>query len=94
MDIYLAILGRISNYYFLTADYESCIDFSQKILAKDHCREDAYQHLIRCYSNLGLRSQALRWYRRCADTLRRELDCPVSSETEALHNALMGGHTP
>lgn len=88
VDIYLSILRKISDYYFKAADYDTCIDFCQKTLEKDYCREDAYQLLIKCYIKLGLRSQALRWYRLCEDTLQRELDCPVSPETAALHNIL------
>ena len=90
VDIQLGILGKISNFFLKTADYDSCIEFSQKILARDLCREDAYQYIIRCYTNLGFRSRALRWYRLCEDTLRRELDCPVNPETRALGNSLLG----
>ena len=88
VDIYLSILRKISDYYFKAADYETCIEFCQKTLAKDYCREDAYQLLIKCYIRLGLRSRALRWYRLCEDTIQRELDCPVSSETAALYTIL------
>ena len=88
VDIYLSILGKISDYHFQAGDYESCIECCQNILAKDHCREDAYQQLIRCYTKLGQRSRALRWYRLCGETLLRELDCPVSAETEELYNIL------
>ena len=88
VDIYLSILGKISDYYFKAADYETCIEFCQKTLSKDYCREDAYQLLIKCYIKLGLRSRALRWYRICEDTLQRELDCPVSPETASLYTIL------
>ena len=90
VDIHLSILGKISSFFLRNADYDSCIEFSQKILARDRCREDAYQYIIRCYTNLGFRSRALRWYGLCEDTLRRELDCPVSPETRALGNSLSG----
>ncbi len=88
VDIYLSILRKISDYHFKVADYDTCIEFCQKTLAKDYCREDAYQLLIKCYIKLGLRSQALRWYRLCEDTLQRELDCQVSPETAALYTIL------
>ncbi|MCI0780828.1 MAG: bacterial transcriptional activator domain-containing protein [Chloroflexi bacterium] len=90
VDIHLSILGKISSFFLKNADYDSCIEFSQKILARDRCREDAYQYIIRCYTNLGFRSRALRWYGLCEETLRRELDCPVSPETRALGNSLAG----
>ena len=88
VDIYLSILSKICDYYFKAADYETCIEFCQKTLAKDRCREDAYQLLIKCYIKLGLRSRALRWYRICEETLERELDCPVSPETASLYSIM------
>ena len=88
VDIYLSILRKISDYYFKAADYDTCIESCQKILAKDYCREDAYQLLIKCYINLGLRSRALRWYRLCESTIRRELDCQVSPETAELYTII------
>lgn len=72
-------------------DYETCIEYSQKLLAKDRCREDAYQCLITCHTKLGQRSRAIRWYSVCEETLRRELDCPVSPETEALYRRMVHG---
>ena len=88
VDIYLSILSKICDYYFKLADYDTCIEFCQKTLAKDRCREDAYQLLIKCYIKLGLRSRALRWYRICEETLERELECPVSPETASLYTIM------
>ncbi len=90
VDVYLTILGKLIDFHIRSGDYETCIDLCQKVLAKDRCREDAYQYLIICYSRLGHRSRALRWYRLCQETLRRELGCSVSPETEALYANLMG----
>ncbi len=91
MDIYLSMLGKISEHHFGTGDFETCVEFGRKILTKDSCREDAYQRVIVCYLSLGQRSRALRWYQLCKQTLRRELNCGVSQDTEALYDLLVGG---
>lgn len=88
-DTYLTILGKLADHTLETIDYESCISYCQKILAKDPCREDAYQRLMRCYSRLGQRNRALRWYEICCRTIQTELDTTPQHETTTLHDQLL-----
>ena len=90
-DIYLLILSKLADYYMQSADYESCILYCQKILTKDACREDAYRQMIRCYSRLGNRNRALRWYEMCCRTIQAELDTTPNDETSSLYHALLRG---
>jgi DNA-binding SARP family transcriptional activator len=89
-DIYVIILGKLADYSMETADFESCIVYCQKILAKDNCREDAYRRLMRCYNRLGQRNRALRWYEICRRTIQAELDTTPDRETTALYHQLLG----
>ena len=88
-DTYLTILGKLADHSLETSDYESCVIYCQKILAKDTCREDAYQRLMRCYSRLGRRNRALRWYEICHRTIQAELDTTPDHETTALYHQLL-----
>ena len=88
-DNYLTILGKLADHTLETIDYESCIIYCQKILSKDPCREDAYQRLMRCYSRLGQRNRALRWYEICRRTIQTELDTTPDHETTTLHDQLI-----
>jgi len=88
-DTYLTILGKLADHTLETIDYESCIIYCQKILSKDPCREDAYQRLMRCYSRLGQRNRALRWYEICRRTIQTELDTTPDYETTTLHDQLL-----
>ena len=88
-DTYVTILGKLADHSMETNDYESCISYCQKILAKDSCREDAYQRLMRCYSRLGRRNRALRWYEICRRTIQAELDTTPDHETTALYHRLL-----
>ena len=90
-DTYLIILGKLAEYSLVAADYDGCIIYCQKILAKDQCREDAYRRLMRCYYRLGQRNRALRWYEICHRNIRSELDTEPDYETTALHQQLMKG---
>ena len=87
-DIYLAILGKLGDDSAVSADYESCIVYCQRILTKDPCREDAYRQLMRCYSRLGHRNRALRWYEICRQTIQAELDTAPDPETTLLYDQI------
>jgi DNA-binding SARP family transcriptional activator len=88
-DTYLTILSKLANYSFQTGDYESCIFYSQKILAKDMCQEEAYRWLIRCYGSLGQPHRARQWYGVCVSNLRKELDVVPDCKTAALYSQLL-----
>lgn len=88
-DVYLAILAKLASISFRANDYENCIMYSQKILAKDSCHEEAYRWLIRCYVHLGQRHRAQQWYNLCVATLKRELDSMPDRETISLNHQLL-----
>ena len=87
-DIYLIILGKIADYLLQIEDYEGSIIYSQKIIAKDNCREDAYRRMMLCYSRQGNRNRAMRWYEICCHAMRVELDTTPEPETTLLYQQL------
>jgi DNA-binding SARP family transcriptional activator len=89
-DTYFIVLGKLADHAMETGDYEVCIVYCQRILAKDPCREDTYRRLIRCYSRLGNKNRSLRWYEICRKTLLAELDIAPDRETVDLYNLLLG----
>ena len=90
-DTYVPILGKLADYSMGTTNYEDCVTYCQKILAKDTCREDTYRRLMRCYSRLGQRNRALRWYKICHRTIQAELDNAPDHETTTLYHRLLKG---
>jgi DNA-binding SARP family transcriptional activator len=88
-DTYLIILSKLADGCMASGDYESCIHYSQKILAKDRCREDAYRRLMCCYYKLGQRNRSLRWYEIGNQTIRTELDTQPDNDTVELYNRIL-----
>lgn len=88
-DIYLIIMSKLADYSFDSMDYEESIIYCQKILTRDNCREDAYRRLMRCYSRLGNRSRAMRWYKICCKTIQKELDTTPEHSTVELYKLLV-----
>ncbi len=90
-ESYLITLDRLNQYYFEEKKYGICIQFCQKILARDNCREDAHRFLMCCFSRQGQRNLALRQYHVCVETLRRELGVPPMQETTELYHRIYAG---
>jgi LuxR family maltose regulon positive regulatory protein len=92
-DTYLFVLSKLADHSMSIADYESCIIYCQKILDKDPSREETYRRLMSCYSRLGQRNRALRWYENCCQAIQIELDTTPDKETTSLYNKLLKGES-
>jgi DNA-binding SARP family transcriptional activator len=93
IDAYIDMLGRLAVHYYETDRCQQSIGACYRILQKDHCHEESYRLLMRCYVNLGLRGRALRQYRLCERILGQEYDTAPSPETQALYGSLLSEST-
>jgi DNA-binding SARP family transcriptional activator len=87
-DKYLLVLTRLAQFNMAALDLDGCIRRSHALLAKEPCREDAYQRLMQCYARLGQRGSTRRWYQICERTLRQELDVTPSDDTRRIYAEL------
>ena len=69
-------------------DQAQAIQLCEQVLRRDRCYEEAYQALMRAHARAGSRSQAMRSYTRCVQSLRDELAMDPLPETIALYEAL------
>ncbi len=88
-DNYLIIISKLAEFSLKTFNYEDSISYSQKILEKDNCREDAYRNLMYCHLMLNQRNRALRWYEICCQTIKAEMDNVPEKETLELGHKIM-----
>jgi len=77
----------------LTADRRAAdaVRCYEKALEVDPVAERLYQGLMRCHLDLGQRADGLAVYRRCRETLARELALAPSPKSEALRTSLLSG---
>jgi two-component SAPR family response regulator len=88
-DSYLIILSKLADYCLKTFNYEDTISYSQKILTRDQCREDAYRNMMYCHLMLNQKNRALRWYEICCQTIKAELDAVPEKETVEMGERIM-----
>ncbi len=82
---YLNVLAQLADHYFAQHMYAGCLDYAQRLLASDACREDAHRLVMRCYVRLGERAQALRQYQLCTRILHQEFDAAPERATVTLY---------
>ncbi len=85
---YLTLLARLADHYFEACNYAECLEYAQRLLTADACREDAHRVVMRCYMRQGMRAQALHQYRVCVAILRSEFNVAPEPATEALYRQI------
>ena len=81
---YLTLLAHLAGHLYRASDYDACLEYLWRLLARDPCREDAHRLVMRCYVRRGERAAALHQYQVCADLLRAEFDAAPEPATVAL----------
>jgi DNA-binding SARP family transcriptional activator len=89
----LVVLTRLVQIHLSRGAYLEAIQSGRHLLEVDSTREDVHRDVMRCYSRLGQRSEALRQYRRCFEALQAELELIPEAETTALFERLASGAT-
>lgn len=85
---FLDLLVRLADHHYSHGDPGKALQYIQRVLAHEPCREDAHRQAMRCYVRLGQRAQALRHYRLCCQALAAEFDVEPEPATVALYEQI------
>lgn len=85
---YLDAHRHLAQIAWREKNLEKCTEHWQHMLRIDNCLEEAHLGLMQCYARQGKRSLALRQYRDCQETLRRELDIEPEPAIQQLYQLL------
>jgi DNA-binding SARP family transcriptional activator/TolB-like protein len=80
------ILHRLSALEDAVGEYEAAIQSGRRLVTLDPLSEFGQRALMRAYARAGRRGEALRQYKTCAETLKRELGVAPDIETQLLAN--------
>ncbi len=86
---YCALVLQMAQLYARSRAYHEAISCLQDLLRVDPTYEESYRELMRLYTQIGQRHQALQLYQQVRQTLRRELEVEPSAETTALYQAIV-----
>jgi len=85
---YLSVLARVAHEHFEAGNLSASIGEAQQLLRIDPCREDAHRMVMRVYTRLGERAQALRQYQICERILNHEYNARPEPATLALYDQI------
>lgn len=91
---YLTLLNRLSRCRLQVGEVDLALEGWMKVLAKDPWREDAYRALMHALAARGSRGPALRWYERCVQVLKEQLNIDPEPETVLLYEQIRSGKIP
>jgi len=78
------ILQRLTAAQDAAGESDAAIQSGRRLVALDPLSEFGQRALMRAYARAGRRGEALRQYKNCAETLKRELGVAPDAETQAL----------
>src|SRR5215813_12574318 len=88
------ILQRLTAAQDVAGEFDAAIQSGRRLVALDPLSEFGQRALMRAYARAGRRGEALRQYKSCAETLKRELGVAPDAETQALaHEMARSGST-
>jgi DNA-binding SARP family transcriptional activator/TolB-like protein len=82
------VLHRLSAQQDAAGDHEAAIQSGRRLVMLDSLSEFGQRALMRAYARAGRRGEALRQYKSCAETLKRELGVAPDVETQLLANEI------
>src|SRR5215472_6887069 len=88
LGVVCEVLQRLSTQQDAAGEHEAAIQSGRRLVALDPLSEFGQRALMRAYARAGRRGEALRQYKSCAETLKRELGVAPDVETQALANDL------
>jgi LuxR family maltose regulon positive regulatory protein len=93
-NAYMDTLRRLAERHMDAGQYAEAIHASYKLLDKDFRHEAGHYLLMRCYAELGLRSQALQHYCSYEQMLQREFGAePATTFQDLRQKILCAGST-
>jgi DNA-binding SARP family transcriptional activator len=86
---YLSLADKLMAYYEARGDYETALEYGERILRQCRCSERTHRRMMGLHYLLGDRSASLRQYRRCVVALEEELGARPGRQTEALYQQIL-----
>jgi LuxR family transcriptional regulator, maltose regulon positive regulatory protein len=89
-QFFIDSLIELAKHSMDSGDYNSTLDYCQKILTEDICQEEAHRLAMRAYAAKGNRSAVKRQFENCKKALSSEIQSEPSSQTVKLYETLNG----
>lgn len=87
-DLFLMMLDKLICHYEARQEYETALNFCNRILREEYVCERTHRQLMRLHYLLGDRTAALRQYERCKAALEASLGVQPGQRTRQLYECI------
>jgi class 3 adenylate cyclase/DNA-binding SARP family transcriptional activator len=92
--LYIDVLRRTASLYERQGNSRKAIDVFKLLTRADPLLEEAYRKLMLLYSNIGMRTEAIRVYNECRQALSSELDVDPDELTTSIYRRVVESGPP
>ncbi|MGA2938961.1 MAG: AAA family ATPase [Syntrophobacteraceae bacterium] len=92
--LYVDVLRRTASLYERQGNSRKAIEIYKLLRRADPVVEEAYRKLMLLYSNIGMRTEAIRVYDECKRSLSRELDVDPDELTTSIYRRIVESGRP
>ncbi len=86
---WLVVCFQLIKYCMQHRRFHQSIEIARRMLEVDTCIETAHRTIIQSYMALGMRTQALRQFKKCVESLKAELGIAPGKELRQLYEQLI-----
>ncbi|KMJ57889.1 transcriptional regulator [Bacillus sp. LL01] len=87
---YLRCSEKLAQLLVARKEYDTAIQWCEKVIEKDPTWEEAYRLLMFCYYHKNNRSQAMKWFAKCKQYLKNELGVEPMFSTKQMYDMVLG----
>ncbi|MCA1030956.1 transcriptional regulator [Bacillus timonensis] len=80
---------RLAQAFVQKEWYDKAIYWCERIIDKDQTWEEAYRLLMFCYYQKNNRPQAIKWYKKCLNSLEKELGVEPMQPTQQMYQMII-----
>ncbi|MCD8509450.1 MAG: hypothetical protein LRY73_05910 [Bacillus sp. (in: Bacteria)] len=82
--LYLRGAEKLAQDFMKAEEFDLCIEWSERILEKDRCWEEAYRLLMEAYHHKQNQAMVFYYFEKCRDVLGKELGVEPMEKTQQL----------
>lgn len=87
--IFMVSIMKLIDLLLKAGQFQAVIHYVNRAIEEDSCFEEVYRAAMKAFSELGDRASISRYYDKCCNALKKELDLEPSFETSSLYKNLM-----
>ncbi|SOC37591.1 BTAD domain-containing putative transcriptional regulator [Ureibacillus acetophenoni] len=89
VNLYIQVIERIAQNLIRLKKFQDAVYWAEKLIQQDNTWEEGYRLLMLSYFQLNNRSQAVKWFEKCVEVLKNELNIEPMESTYEIYEMIV-----